>query len=156
MKKLLYLLSFGVLFGTSAMIGCGNDDDSGPSIQEQQVNALLGTWAAGDNPMNVLQGENQGPGNWSAFTMTFTASQVTVAGESEEVDIFAFSSSSYEVSGNSADEFQVSIGEDALNIAITSPTTMTITFTLGDDNQAIGGRTQSVNGDWTFSLTRRQ
>lgn len=154
MKKLLYLLSFGVLFCTSAMIGCGNDDDSGPSIEEQQVNALLGTWAAGDNPMNVQQGENQGPGDWSAFTMTFTASQVTVAEEGTE--IFAFSSSPYGVAGDSADEFQVSIGEDVINIAITSPTTMTITFTLGDDNQAIGGRTQSVNGDWTFRLTRGQ
>ena len=47
MKKLFYFLSFGVLLGTLAMIGCSNDDDDGPTIEEQQINALEGTWTHG-------------------------------------------------------------------------------------------------------------
>ncbi len=156
MKKLFYFLSFGVLLGTLAMIGCSNDDDDGPTIEEQQINALEGTWTTGGDTNNVRQGTDPGPGDWGNFTMTSTSGgQVSVNGESTEVNVFDFSSTTYTVSGDRADQFQIEIGDDVLSVAVTSATAIVITFTLDDANQAIG-RTKSVNGLWTFNLTRSQ
>ena len=154
MKKLFYILSFGILLGTLAMIGCSSDDDGGPTIEEQQINALEGTWTTGGDTNNVRQGTDPGPGDWGNFTMTFTSGgQVSVNGESTAVKVFDFSNTTYTVSGNSAEQFQIEIGEDVLSVAVTSASAIVITFTLDDANQAIG-RTKSVNGLWTFNLTR--
>ena len=156
MKKLFYLLSFVVFLSTLAMIGCSSDDDSGPTIEEQQINALAGTWTTGGVSSNVSQGNNDGPGDWSGFTMTFTSSgQVSVNGESTAVNVFDFSDTAYTVSGESADQFQIGIGQDMLNVVVNTASTISISFTLDDENQSIG-RTKSVNGLWTFNLTRSQ
>ncbi len=159
MKKLLYLTSFGVLMGTLAMMGCSNDDNGdGPTIEEQQLNALNGTWTTNGDGSNVKLEGNDAPGVWTNFTMTFnTSGQYTVTDdESAEVDVFGAASGSFTVSGDNATSFTVTLNGDTdfpAAVQISGGTSMTMQFNDLVDGESVG-RTKSINGDWVFNLTK--
>ncbi len=156
MKKLNYLLTLGVLISFFAVIGCGGDDPEGPTINEQQLEALVGTWVTSSASDVKLNGADA-PGDWDNFSITFTAQgDVTVTGDdpSNEVDIFQISQ--YEILGDQVNTFTLEFNNDATetaNVTI-SGTTMTMSFTLAADDK-LGAKVLSVEGNWVFNLDKQ-
>lgn len=150
MKNLSYLLSLVVLVGGMALIGCGDDDPGGPTIEEQQLSAIVGTWSATGG---VTLGGNEAPGDWSNFTITFTnAKGVSVSGDpTSEVDIFSVST--FDFSNENTTNIGLTFGPDAASAQVVSASNIILTFTL-EEGGSLGTRTSSVAGNWSFNLTK--
>ena len=158
MKKISYLLNIVILAGVLPMVGCGDDDSDEPTstITEQQLSALIGTWAPtnGDASVTLSGGANDAPGDWSSFSITFTraqtASVLNVPGESTGM----FGINSFEFSNESLENIGLTFGADAATVQVNNPTNIILNFTL-EDGGTLGGRTSSVQGNWSFDLTKQ-
>ena len=156
MKRINYLLSFMVLTAIMLTTSCDDGDDSGPTIQEQQLAAVLGTWAT-QSTSDVKLDQDDAPGDWSDFSLTFNNQNGVVAtGIPPESEVFSLTS--FETTGNSASQFQLIFnGASAENASLSiSGGTMELSFTLSSDTDQLGARVNSVEGDWTFSLTKTE
>ena len=154
MKKLSYLLSIAVLSGVLALVGCGDDDNNGPTIQEQQLAILVGNWTPTGGDAGVSLGDNNAPGDWSNLQVSFTSSNgFTVTGQPTDDPIVVLQNASFTVSGESTSEFTVTIGSDAVNVNQVSSTNIVISFNL-EEGGTIGARTNNVQGNWSFNLTK--
>ena len=70
MKGLIHGLTLLALFAlATGSTGCGDDDD-GPTLEQQQLGALVGQWTVGSSS-DVKLGTDDAPGNWSGFSITF-------------------------------------------------------------------------------------
>lgn len=156
MKKLNYLLTIGVLVSFFAVAGCGSDDPDGPTIGEQQLDALVGTWVTSTGSDVQLNGADA-PGDWSNFAITFTEQgDVSVTGDdpTNEVDIFQISQ--FEILGDQVNTFTLEFNNDpaeTANVTINS-NSMTMSFTLGAEDK-LGAKVLSVEGNWVFDLTKQ-
>ena len=160
MKKLLYLLSVGMVLSSLALVGCGDDDGDGPTIQEQQLTALVGTWSTKDGDSGVTQNDADAPGDWTSTTFTFAAGSdnggtFSISNQpTDEITVFNNAGGSFTISGSTAENFQVVFaGGGTVSVKVTSATEIELTTTIADD-AVIGGRTQSINGPWKFVLTK--
>ncbi len=157
MKKLNYLLTLVVLVSFFAVVGCGGDDPDGPTVLEQQREALVGTWVT-QSGSDVKLNSADAPGDWSNFTITFTAQgDVSVTGDdpTNEVDIFQISQ--YSISGTQVNTFTLTfnnVASETANVTI-SGNSMTMSFTLDEDDK-LGAKTYSVQGNWVFNLAKQQ
>ncbi|MCA6073878.1 hypothetical protein [Fulvivirga sedimenti] len=155
MKKLNYLFSLIVLISFLGFISCGGDGGNDPTIAEQQLANIVGTWAT-TTSSDVKLNNNDAPGDWSNFSITFTQQKgVSVAGApTSEVDIFAISS--YETQGSSATSFTVVFNNDVNETATVNinGSNMTMSFTL-DEGDKLGAKVLSVEGTWNFSLVKQ-
>ena len=155
MKKISYLLSLMVLISFLGFISCGGDDGPEPTVEEQQLENLVGTWSTTADDDVTLNGSNA-PGDWSNFSITFTQQKgVSVSGApTSEVDIFAIST--YQPTGTGTTSFTLQFNGDAsetANVNIASPN-MTMTFTL-DEGDKLGAKVLSVQGNWAFDLVKQ-
>ncbi len=156
MKKLSYLLSLCLLVSATLLMGCGDDDPDGPTLAEQQLAALAGTWVT-SSTSDVKLGSNDAPGDWSSFSIGFTESG-GVNAQNQPSEATVFSVSSFEVSGTeTAQRFNITFNGSSAESALVevTDTSLTLSFTLNSDDDVIGARTQSVTGDWTFNLTKQ-
>lgn len=152
MKHIKYLFSLVILISFLGFISCGGDDDPGPTLEEQQLENLAGTWTTGTVTLNG----NPAPADWSNFAITYTAQKgVSVTGDPKaEVDIFAVSTYDF-AAGGSATAFTLEYNgmpAETANINI-SGTSMTMSFTLQEGDK-LGAKVLSVEGDWVFNLTK--
>jgi hypothetical protein len=157
MKTLNFFLTLGVLIAFLAIAGCGEDEPDGPTIQEQQREALVGTWTTSSASDVKLNGADA-PGDWDNFSITFTAQgDVSVTGDdpTNEVDIFQLSQ--YEILGDQINSFTLQFNDDASETATVTinGTSMTMSFTLSADDK-LGAKVLSVEGNWVFNLTKNQ
>lgn len=158
MKKISYILNTVMLAGVLLMVGCGGDDSDGPAptITEQQLNALIGTWAPtnGDASVTLSGGVNDAPGDWSSFSITFSraqaASVLNVPGEATGM----FGINRFDFSNESLTNVGLTFGADAATVQVNSPTNIILNFTL-EDGGTLGGRSSSVQGNWSFDLTKQ-
>ncbi|MEM6522769.1 MAG: hypothetical protein AAF693_03210 [Bacteroidota bacterium] len=156
MKKISYLLSVVILAGVLAMTGCGDDDSSGPTITEQQLSALVGTWAPTNGDASVTLGGsgNDAPGDWSNFSITFTNSQTASVSNVPDEVIGMFAINSFTFSNESVTNIGLTFGADAATVQVNSETNIILSFTL-EDGGSLGARTSSVQGNWSFDLTKQ-
>lgn len=156
MKKISYVLNILILTAVLAMIGCGDDDSSGPTVTEQQLSALVGIWAPtnGDASVTLGGGGNDAPGDWSNFSITFSSAQAASVSNvpGEVIGMFAFNS--FDFSNESLENIGLTFGADAATVQVNSTTNIILNFTL-EDGGTLGGRTSSVQGNWSFDLTKQ-
>ncbi|TRX54299.1 hypothetical protein FNH22_19475 [Fulvivirga sp. M361] len=160
MKKLLYLLSVGLVLSSLALVGCGDDGGDGPTIQEQQLTAIVGTWSTKDGDGGVTQNDADAPGDWASTTFTFAAGQnnagsYTISGQpTDDITVFNDGGGNFTIAGTTAENFQlVFSGGGTVDVKVNSATEIELSTTIEQD-QVIGGRTQSINGPWKFVLTK--
>ena len=153
MKGLVHTLTFlALLTLVAGGIGCGDDD--GPTLEQQQLGALVGRWTVGSSS-DVKLGNDDAPGDWPGFSITFNDTfAVNVDGTPGEVAIFNIST--YSISGDNATLLTLTFNGESSETATAeiSNDTMTLSFTINDDNDQLGARNKSVDGDWTFFLQR--
>ncbi len=157
MKKLNYLFTLGVLFSFFAIVGCGEDDPDGPTIQEQQLDALVGTWVT-NSSSDVKLNSADAPGDWSGFEIMFTRQgDVSVIGDDPTMEVDIFAIQTYEINGDQVNTFTLvfdGMPSETANVTING-TSMTMSFTLAADDK-LGAKVYSVEGDWVFNLTKQQ
>lgn len=153
MKKLSFLLSGALLTGFLALMGCGGDDDGNElTIEDQQKAALAGSWSV-SNDSDVTLDDDNAPGDWSAFTITFTDGNATVSGEPTDEDVPIWGVEGYTVSGENATDFTINFGPDAVYAQV-SESTLNLTIPSLEEGGTIGSKTSSVEGVWVFSLSK--
>ena len=154
MKGLIHTLTFlTLLILVAGSIGCGDDDD-GPTLGQQQLGALVGRWTVALGS-DVQLGTGDAPGNWSNFSITFNDTfEVSVDGVPSEAVVFDIST--YSISGDNATLLTLTFNGEPSETAVAeiNDDTMTLSFTINDDNDQLGARNKSVDGDWTFFLQR--
>ena len=155
MKKLNYLFSLIVLTAFFGFISCGGDDSPEPSIADQQLDNITGTWVVSSDNDVSLNGNNA-PGDWSNFSITFTQQKgVSTSGApTSEVDIFAVST--FTTNGSSATNFTLIFNGDAdetANVNING-SNMNMSFTLAEGDK-LGAKVLSVQGNWNFTLIKQ-
>lgn len=158
MKKLNYLLSSIVLLGILFTVGCGPDDELGPSAEEAQKTLMAKTWNVSDVTLN-----NE---NITADFTNFTLTVDTNLGYTTFLQDITRSPQPWPTSGSFA--FGVNgDGTPNVNQLLREPggskelpitlqvneTTMTLSFTFVDGTHNPGGRTEAISGDWVFSFT---
>ncbi len=154
MKKLKYILSSFILFGLLLSIGCA-DDDTDLSLEDRQFLALLGQWTT-SSTSDVQLGGGDAPGDWSNFSITFSEpANVSIANAPTDIDIFNIST--FGLSGDNTSLLSLTFNGDANETATAEidGNSMTLTFTLASDSDKLGARENSVNGTWTFFLTKQ-
>ena len=151
------LLSFSLALAVIPFAGCSNDDDNGPSLAEQQLQALEGTWAVNSDADVTYQNGSDAPGDWSDFEITFRDNgQVVTEGAPQEAGIFDLGTFSIEgenvndfrlvFNGSSTETASVTIANDRLQL----------TFRLSSNDDILGARTMAIEGEWDFTLQKVQ
>lgn len=136
------------------MAGCGDDDSSGPTVEEQQRQFLEGTWSVNSSDDVLLDGNTGTTGDWSNFSIQFQSNgNVQVNGESTDVDVFDVST--YTISGTAANSFTVTFdGTDAVTVTRgDTDNDMILSFTRSDE-EPLGGKKASISGAWVFNLSK--
>ncbi len=154
MKKISYLLNIVILAGALTMAGCGDDDSSGPTIEEQQRQFLEGNWTVNSSDDVSLGGSTGTTGDWSDFAINFQSNgSVQVSGESSEVDVFTVNT--YAISGTEVSTFTVTFDDtDAVTITRNgADNQMIMSFTISGE-EPLGGKKASISGAWIFNLTK--
>ncbi|MBL6445976.1 hypothetical protein JMN32_06630 [Fulvivirga sp. 29W222] len=151
MKNLTYLFSAVILLVVLTTIGCKKDDDPGLSEEEQQLEALAGTWVA-----TTVNDGVQDRQDYDGFTLTINKELTysTAGGPNllpmPEAGSFVFGTN---VKSN------IVIDPTDANIPATysiaaDGATLTLSFTYSGSGFA-NTRTNSVNGSWTFTFAKQ-
>ena len=152
MKNVKYIFSLVILVSFLGFISCGDDDSPEPTLEEQRLENIAGTWSTGSVTLN----NNAAPGDWSNFSITFTQQKgASVTGDPKsEVDIFAISTYDFG-GGTSASNFDVIFNGMPAEVASINinANSMTMSFTLSEGDK-LGAKVLSVEGDWVFNLTK--
>lgn len=151
MKKLSYLITAGVLLITLGTTSCKKSDDSGPTVEEQQLAALKGTWAA----TSVSDGNPRT--DYGDFTLTFNNMSYITSGGPDLLPIpngaaFAF-----------GDNVKSKLILDPNNAALGYTYSISAdgsTLTMNSDQTYSGegfprSRVSSVSGDWQFVFSKQ-
>ncbi|GAA0890560.1 hypothetical protein GCM10009122_02380 [Fulvivirga kasyanovii] len=161
MKKISFILNVGVLVVIAALSGCKNDDDPGLSAPDQAGINFSGTWEIDGSAQAVLFHTEDRTAGYKDFKLiithqagtnggTYTASNYQVGSSPwKESGSWTFNSAtpeanSFAITRNDGVIVQVLINKPnlKLNFSITDPGTQT-------------GRTASVEGAWSFNLTKK-
>lgn len=157
MKNLFRLLSFSLALAVVTLASCSNDDDDGPSLTEQQLQALQGTWEVNNDADVTNQNETDAPGDWSDFRITFrNDGQVTTEGAPQEVGIFDLRTFSTE--GENVNDFRLVFngsGTETASVTIANDQ-LQLTFRLSSNDDILGGRIAALEGEWNFTFQRAQ
>ncbi len=156
MKKLFYLLTFGIIASMFIMSGCGgDDDDDGPSLtpQQEQAQALSGTWSQ-QNTTQIPDGVD--PTILDQLSITFNidgSSNPAGFSASGAGDFFTTtSSSSWSFSGSSTTSIELSNVTPVTSLTINSLTenSLSITFTFTSGTARVAG----LDGSYTVELSK--
>lgn len=152
MKRLTFIFTAFILSSLLFTIGCG-DDDTDLTLEQQQLKSIVGEWAT-TSTSDVKLGNNDAPGDWSNFSITFRqGGGVSIDGAPADFNIFNIST--FSVSGDNTTLLSLTFNGMTTETASAeiNGNQMTLTFTLASDTDQLGARENSVNGTWTFSLT---
>ncbi|MEM7548564.1 MAG: hypothetical protein AAF363_02755 [Bacteroidota bacterium] len=131
-----------------------SDDDS-PTLAQQQLDELVGTWAVTDDADITTDGTNA-TGDWSNFQIIFALDQtVQVSGVPQEAEIFNINS--FEVNGSSTNNFSISFNDKSQETASISINgdILNLSFVLSSDDDQLGQRISSTSGEWMFRMNRQ-
>ena len=151
MKKLTYLFSAVILLVVLTTIGCKKDDGGSLSEEEQQLEVLAGTWVA-----TVVNDGVQDRTDYSGFTLTLNKEMTysTAGGP----DLLPMPEAGAYIFGTNV-KSQLILEPNDANMVVgytvsSDGKTLTLTFTYQGDGFT-NTRTNSVNGDWTFTFTKQ-
>ena len=154
MKKLTYLLLFGILGGMVFFGSCGgDDDDDGPNLtpQQEQAQALSGTWNQ-QNTTQIPDGVDPTILNDLSITFNIDANSNPTSFSASGADDFFIttSSSTWAFSGSSTTAIVLSNVSPVTSLTINSvsDSQLSVTFT------SAGGRVTGLDGTYTVELTK--
>lgn len=150
-----FTLQMMVLIGLTVLAGCKKDGGTdGPTIEEQQLASLQGTWVPVSGDASVTLDNQNAPGDWTNFKITFNSDKtVSVTGDPKaEVDIFSVST--FTITGESLTAIPLSLGPDNMVVEIVNSSTATVIFSL-EEGGKLGGKVESVSGEWMFDLKKQ-
>ena len=155
MKAFRYTLAILLTASLFLTIGCGDDDDNTASIEDQQLDALVGVWAT-TSTSDVKLGGDDAPGDWSNFSIEFdNLLRVSTNGVPSDANIF--NTSTFNISGDNATLLMLNFNNSETETAIAeiNENSMTLTFSLSSNNDQLGARQKSITVVWTFFLQRQ-
>mgnify|MGYP001793616058 FL=1 len=142
MKNLRYLLSITLLLGSLMMIGCGDDDDDGPSAEELQLQMIAKSWVAQTVTFDETDVTDA---SFSNFSITFGTDKTFSASNGEPI-----------FTGGGLWDFG-----STLDVIIVDGVTMTTVFNADASalqlpftatGESIGSRKSGLTGDYVFNL----
>ena len=140
---------------TITFAGCSDDDNDGPSLAEQQLQTLQGTWAVTSDADVIFQEGPGAPGDWSTFRITFRDNgQVITEGVPTEVNIFELNN--FLIEGENVNDFRLVFnGSDTetASVRITNDR-LQLTFRLSSNDDILGARIMAIEGEWDFTLQK--
>ncbi len=154
MKKIFYIISFGIIGAMIMMGSCGGDNGDGQlTPQQEQARLLNGTWSH-QNTTQSPQGVD--PTILDQLTMTFNIdgnSNPTSFSSSGAPDFFVtVGSSKWAFSGSSTTSILLTdvspVTQLTVNSISQSNLTLRFTFLSG------GGRIAGLDGDYTVEMTK--
>ncbi len=157
MKNMFRLPGFSLALAIITFASCNNDDDDGPSLAEQQLQVLLGTWAVNSDADVTYQNGADAPGDWSGFEINFRDNgQVVTEGIPQEAEIFNLST--FSIEGENVNDFRLVFNESSTETASVTMTNdrLQLTFRLSSDDDVLGARAMALEGEWDFALQRVQ
>jgi hypothetical protein len=157
MKHLARILSLLILVSaTLFIVGCGGDDADEPSEKDKQIDLLAGTWQA----TSVTNDGTSHTDDYADFTIEIDRSS------SEAMTYVTANRPAGKLSpwnANGTLTFGANVATDLKrgdNVDITysvSGTTLVLTMTdYSGEGYLVPGRTETVEGDWVFTLTKTQ
>lgn len=157
MKYLFRLLGFTLALAIMTFASCNNDDDDGPSLAEQQLQAIQGNWVVNSDADVTYQNGADAPGDWSDFEITFRDNnQVVAEGAPQEAAIFDLST--FSIQGENVNDFQLvfnGASTENASVAIANDR-LQLTFRLSSNDDLLGARTSALEGEWDFTLQKAQ
>lgn len=147
MKHLKHLLAALVFVSLIVFTNCGGGGGSNdPDPFQQQADKLVGSWTLSPNSAKL---ESAIQADWNGFSLTVTGDAdggtYSTSGVPSGAEAVWPSSGNWVFDENSSG-IVVRDGNLDINVTVTT-STLTLGFTFNS-----GARTNSVNGNWTFSF----
>ena len=152
MKYFKFLTLIAFLAGFTFMIGCGNDDDNGPSEEELQLEKLAGTWSVSSASLDGVDRT----ADWSLMTLTLTTSKSYSTSGSNDENVWP-ASGTWDFAGTTGAGLFTVNRSDGVTITIgstLSESNMELSFTYALAAAQMESRVASIEGDWVFTFTK--
>jgi hypothetical protein len=155
MKHLARILSLLILVSASAFFAaCDKSEGGGASEKEKQIDLLAGTWTASE----VTFDGNSQMADYTGFTLAITKSSseamTYVTGNRPAGKLSPWNANGTFTFGTNI-ATQLKRGDNVDVTYSLSGNTLTITLdNYSGEGYLVPGRTETVEGDWVFTLTK--